>query len=78
MFSTQHLALLGALSFFFLIDFQLNLSWGERTRVLATHFILICVVLNNVREKLVGKSSYPSFFCLDVGVRRMGKQFSVC
>ena len=66
--------------FFFKLNFQSNLSQGrENTRVLATYFVFIYVVFNNVsRERLVGESSSPVFFCLDLGVKRVGKQLCFC
>ena len=30
------------------------------------------------RERLVGESSSPFFFCLDLGVKKVGKQLCFC
>lgn len=50
----------------------------ENIRVLTTHFILIYVMFNAGGERLVGESSNPLFFDLDLGVKRVGKPFKLC
>lgn len=71
--STLHI--LGALLyvFYFLIKFSIKFVLGERTQEYCQ--FIIYVVFNNVsKERLVGDSSSPIFFCLDLGVERVGTQ----